>query len=355
MSSSKLAVGIIGLPNAGKSTLFNSLAARRLAETSPRPFTTISPHEAVVPVPDANLERLASAVSGGHQLAPSIVPATVKFIDIAGLVKGAHKGEGLGNQFLAKIREVDMVVHVINAYTSRSADELVDDYKVIRTELALADLQSLERISSKQLNSNPDLKILVAKLAKLLNTQKPIDPNSFSSQERDALNSLFLLSIKPELVIFNCNESTEKNTSIDQIKTSFPDALFLSARFAEDLIDLDEDDRREFLREFGLTDSAISSLVTACYALLGLITFYTIKGGTQITAWSIGEGSNALDAAFRVHTDFGNNFIKAEVISVPELLNAGSWRNAKEKGSVRLEGKDYGVQDGDVIECKVKA
>jgi len=302
-----LSVGIVGLPNAGKSTLFNALAARRLAETAPRPFTTIEPHEAIVAVPDKNLEKLRSILVSQY---PNIevVPAVVTFIDIAGLVKGASKGEGLGNQFLAKIREVDAIVHVVRTFKNENVPHIQgkidpqEDVEVVNLELELGGIKD-----------------------------------------------------KPVIYVYNCDEK-----EIADVK----DGISVCAKLEEELSDLTTEEKKEYLKQSGITESGLEKLIRKAYALLGLITFYTIKpssakasegrgGGNQVTAWSLKRGLTALDAAAEVHTDFAKNFIKAEVINVDKLLVAGGWKEAKEKGEVKLEGKDYLVEDKDVIEFKV--
>ncbi|MCK4588276.1 YchF family ATPase [Candidatus Woesebacteria bacterium] len=291
---SGLEVGIVGLPNTGKSTLFNALATRRLAETAPRPFTTIDPHEAVVAVPDRDLEKLSVLVKPKET-----VSATVTFIDIAGLVKGAHKGEGLGNQFLAKIREVDVIAHVVRVFKDKNVPHVhnkidpKEDIEIVNLELKLGGIEK-----------------------------------------------------KPTIYILNVDESQlGKKLDISGIA--------ISAKLEEELMDLDEKERKEYLDELGIKESGLEKLIKKSYELLGLITFYTIKGGEEVHAWSIKKGSSALEAAAEVHTDFAKNFIKAEVIGVDKLLEMSNWKEAKEKGKVRLEGKDYIVQDRDVIEFKV--
>lgn len=307
-----LSVGIVGLPNAGKSTLFNALAARRLAETAPRPFTTIDPHEAVVPVPDSFLNKLTKLVKP-----EKTVPATVKFIDIAGLVKGAHKGEGLGNQFLAKIREVDAIVHVVRTfsdpkvshqhptYEPGSLKQIVEDIETVSIELKLGGIEG-----------------------------------------------------KPTIYVLNVGEYDLGDDSIfdsiNIIKEKFKDEVVaISAKLEEELIDLDELERAAYLRELGVKKTGLEQLIQKAYLILDLITFYTIKGGKEVTAWSLKIGATALEAAECVHSDFAKHFIKAEVISIDQLLKARGWKEAKEKGKIRLEGKDYKVQDRDVIEFKV--
>lgn len=309
-----LQVGIVGLPNAGKSTLFNALAERRLAETAPRPFTTIEPHEAVVPVPDTYLIKLSELVKPDET-----IPATVTFIDIAGLVKGAHKGEGLGNQFLAKIREVDAVTHVVRGffdpnishkhpiYEPGSLKQTIEDIKVVNLELELGGIR-----------------------------KKPV---------------IHVLTVDE-------HELTDVSTQgkVNKIMEVFKDeAVAISAKLEEELIDLEKKERKAYLKELGIETTGLELLIHKTYQLLNLISFYTIKGGREVRAWSITRGGTAIEAAETVHTDFAKNFIKAEVISVEDLLEVGGWREAKERGKVRLEGKDYVVQGKDVIEFKTSA
>ncbi len=321
-----LSVGIVGLPNAGKSTLFNALAARRLAETAPRPFTTIEPHEAVVSVPDSLLVKLSKLVKPEET-----IPATITFIDIAGLVKGAHKGEGLGNQFLGKIREVNAVVHIARgfpdsyvphqhiAHQPGTIDQILYDIEIVNLELQLG-----------------------------------------------------AIKYKPTIYVLNVNELqvAEKETMNRwrfKVEEKFKDpTIVIAAKLEEDLTDLKPEEGRKYLEEIGVEKTGLELLIQKSYQLLDLITFYTIKGGKEVTAWSIKRGSNAIEAAERVHTDFAKKFIKAEVIQVNDLLKIGGptstrkgeptrsgWKEAKEKGKIRLEGKDYMVQNRDVIEFKV--
>ena len=290
------------MPNAGKSTLFNALASRRLAETAPRPFTTIDPHEAVVPLPDTKLQRLSELVKP-----EKTVPATVTFIDIAGLVKGASHGEGLGNQFLGKIREVDAVVHVVREFS---------DPQVIHV--------------AGKIDPKEDLEIVNLEL------------------------ELGGIVGKPMLVVYNVDEKNVNKKG---------EELYLCAKLEEELMDLSSEERKAYLRELGISQSGLEKLIKKAYDLLQLITFYTIKGGKEVHAWSLKDGKTAFDAAAEVHTDFAKNFIKAEVINVDELLSVGRlaprslgggvWKEAKEKGVVRLEGRDYIIKNGDVVEFKI--
>lgn len=291
-----LSVGIVGLPNVGKSTLFNALCARRLAETAPRPFTTIEPHEAVVAVPDENLEKLHNILVSQY---PNIevVPATVTFIDIAGLVKGASQGEGLGNQFLGKIREVDAIVHVVREFSDPNVPHVhnkidpKEDIEIVNLELQLGGIVG-----------------------------------------------------KPTIYVYNVDEKNVNKKG---------EEIYLCAKLEEELMDLNLEERKAYLRELGISQSGLEKLIQKAYQLLGLITFYTIKGGKEIHTWGLRNGKTALAAAAEVHTDFAKNFIKAEVINVGKLLEAGGWKNAREKGYVRSEGRDYIVKDGDVIEFKI--
>jgi hypothetical protein len=299
-----LSAGIVGLPNVGKSTLFNALAQRHLAETAPRPFTTINPHEAVVAVPDEKLEKLSKLVSP-----ESTVPATVTFIDIAGLVKGANKGEGLGNQFLGNIREVDAIAHVVRVFEDANVPHVhskvdpVYDIEIVNIELELGGIK------------------------------------------------------KPTIYVLNVDENQlgKIGEILDEIKKVTGDSPIIAVptKLEEEAIDFSLNERREILAEYGEKELGIERLIKEAYKLLDLLTFYTIKGGKEVHAWSIKEGSTAIDAAAVVHTDFAKGFIKAEVIDVEELLKIGGWRQAKEKGIIRLEGRDYIIQNEDVIEFKI--
>lgn len=302
-----LTVGIVGLPNAGKSTLFNALASRRLAATAVYPFTTIEPHEAVVAVPDETLVKLSALVKP-----EKTTPATVTFIDIAGLVKGAAQGEGLGNQFLAKIREVDAIVHVARGFTDENVPH-----------------------PHGKLNPQEDIEVVKLEL------------------------ELGGIVGKPTLYVLNLGESqlAQANDLFQPLQAAvgLAPVLAVAAKLEEELSDLDPSERRQYLKELGIGQTGLEKLILAAYKLLGLITFYTIKGGKETRAWSLKQGTCALEAAGVVHTDFARGFIKAEVIGVGELLALGSWRQAQERGKVRLEGRDYVVANGEVVEFKIGA
>lgn len=304
-----LCVGIVGLPNAGKSTLFNALASRRLAETAPRPFTTIDPHEAVVALHDEDFHRLVDLVKP-----EASVPATVTFTDIAGLIKGAHKGEGLGNQFLAKIREVDAIVHVVRAFKDDKVTHPHASHEPGTTEQVLEDIEIVN---------------LELELGEIAN--------------------------KPTIYILNTDEEGVKNEKLaKEVERKFKaKAILVCAKMEEDMIELDNVEKKEMFKMLGWERSALDRLILETYKMLGLISFYTIKGGKEAHAWSIKEGSSAIDAAAVVHTDFVQKFIKAEVINVHDLMDMGGWKEARDKGKIRLEGKDYKVVDKDVIEFKV--
>lgn len=304
---SSLSVGIVGLPNVGKSTLFNALVARRLSPTAAHPFTTIEPHEAVVPIPDDNLEKLH--MLSGLQDA-EVVPATVTFIDIAGLVKGAHQGTGLGNQFLAKIREVDAIVHVVRMFNPSASSGQVIPH-------VMGDI-------------NPTRDIEVVNLELELGGIK-----------------------KPMIYVYNVGEEEILQKVDDRQQSVTYRGLVILAKLEEELSDLQPEERKQYLKELGIEESGLEKLIKEAYKILNLVTFYTIKGGKEVHAWSIKSGSTAIDAAEKVHTDFAKKFIKAEVISANQLLELRGWYKAKEQGKIRLEGKDYLVQDKDVIEFRV--
>ncbi|OGM08641.1 hypothetical protein A2159_03815 [Candidatus Woesebacteria bacterium RBG_13_34_9] len=315
-----LSVGIVGLPNAGKSTLFNALASRRLAETAPRPFTTIDPHEAVVAIHDEDFHHLVDLIKPEKS-----VPATVTFIDIAGLVKNAHKGEGLGNQFLGKIREVDAICHVVRAFEDSSVSHPSPSYNPGSSEQIMEDIELV------------NLELELGGIEK-----KPM---------------VYILNIDEDKFV---SDSVKK--LINLIKEKFGgEAIPVAAKEEEEMIDLNNQEREEMFKLLQWEKSALDRLIFKSYKLLDLISFYTIKGGKEAHAWSLKRNGKAIEAAGEVHTDFAKNFIKAEVISVGKLLELKSqlvehediWNLAKEKGLILLEGKDYIVQDKDVIEFKI--
>ena len=343
-----LSVGIVGLPNVGKSTLFNALLKKQAALAANYPFATIEPNVGIVPVPDERLERLAQIIkeSDSRGLLSPIVPATVEFVDIAGLVKGASEGEGLGNKFLAHIREVKIIAHVVRVFEDKDVVRYIDekearpltpersdggrgvvdpksDYEVIRTELGIADLDA----------------------------------------KGDKLTE------KPELVVLNVSEGQYNDSEIDKVTKEYskmldvsPDKIIvISAKIEEELASLSEPDQKEYLKELGVNMSGLERLIKKAYELLGLISFLT-AGEKEVRAWTIKKGSNAVEAAGEIHTDFMKKFIKAEVVSYPDFIGSGlvprglgevGWKGARAQGKARMEGRDYIMQDGDVVEFKI--
>jgi len=346
-----LSVGIVGLPNAGKSTLFNALLGRQVAKVESYPFCTIEPNTGVISVPDARLEKIAEIVQPQE-----VVPAPIKFIDIAGLVKGAHKGLGLGNKFLAHIRECDAILYLLRDFDGSipkagSVSPRVD-LEVLKTELALKDLETLARIAQEKANTDEKKlrKSVAEKLIPILEKGVLAQDADLSEEERKVVDQFFLLTMKPFFVVINVNESAD----FEEKKKEFADLkpIVIAAKFEADLADLSEEERKEFLFEKGFV-SALDQVITSAYQVLGLITFYTIKGGKETRAWPIRKGANIIEAAELVHTDFAQKFIKAEVVSYQDFVQAGGWEQAKSKGKVATEGRDYQVADADIIEFKI--
>ncbi|MEP0919836.1 redox-regulated ATPase YchF [Leptolyngbya sp. DQ-M1] len=356
-----LRAGIVGLPNVGKSTLFNAVVANAKAQAANYPFCTIEPNVGTVAVPDDRLNKLA-----GISKSAEIIPARVEFVDIAGLVKGASKGEGLGNQFLANIREVDAIVHVVRCFddddiihVAGSVDP-VRDIEVINLELGLADLDQIDRRidrTRKQARSNKEaqqeLEIL-ERMSAALNEGKSARQVVLNEEEEALIKPLGLLSRKP--VIYACNVSEEDlatgNDWVAQVRTvaaqENAQVVVISAQVESELVELPEDDRADFLASLGVEEGGLKSLIRATYRLLGLQTYFT-SGPKETRAWTIKTGMLAPQAAGVIHTDFERGFIRAETVAYKDLIEFGSMNAAKEKGLVRSEGKEYVVQDGDVM------
>lgn len=357
-------LGIVGLPNVGKSTLFNSLT-KAGAESANYPFCTIDPNVGVVAVPDRRLDLLAAMYSS-----KKITPAVIEFVDIAGLVKGASHGEGLGNQFLANIREVDAIVHVVRCFDDTNVihvDGSVDparDIETINLELIFADLEVLERRISKTARSAMNDKDAKRELVTLQKLKAHLEAGGMaktmerSDDDEDAfIASLTLLTDKPVIYAANVAEddladdgaSCPYVQKVREIAAAEGSGVFvISAQIEEEIAELDEDERREFLADLGLEESGLDKLITASYDLLGLMSFLT-AGETETRAWTIKKGTKAPQAAGKIHSDFERGFIKAEVVNYQDLLDAGTYAAAREKGLIRMEGKDYVVRDGDVI------
>lgn len=333
-----LKVGIVGLPNAGKSTLFNALLKKQIAFAANYPFATIEPNVGVVPVPDQRLGKLAEITMVEEKLEklPPLVPATVEFVDIAGLVKGASVGQGLGNKFLSHIREVDIICHLTRHFEDPNIIHVagsVDpkrDREIIETELILADLQTLE----KQKEGFEDLKNALnnGKMARDVVT----DPEKVSE--------LQLLTMKPMMYVANVSE--------DQLQGESLKELTICAETEAQLASLTEQEQKEYLKSLGLESSGLDRLIQKAYETLGLISFLTC-GEKEVRAWTIEKGMKAPQAAGVIHTDFEKKFIKAEVVSFEDFTSLGGWKAAREAGKAPSEGKEYQMQDGDVVEFKI--
>lgn len=357
-------LGIVGLPNVGKSTLFNSLT-KAGAESANYPFCTIDPNVGVVPVPDNRLKLL-----GDLYHSKKVTPAVIEFVDIAGLVKGASKGEGLGNQFLSNIREVDAIVHVVRCFENPNvihvdgSVEPLRDIETINLELIFSDLEILDRRIAKTAKGANNDKSLAKELVILKEIKAHLEEGqlarSFETEDEDTLtflNSLNLLTWKP--VIFAANVSEDdlgddgtSNPYVGLVRdfaaTNGSQVFVICAQIEQEIAELDEDEKKMFLEDLGLTESGLEKLIAASYELLGLISYLT-SGEDETRAWTIKLGTKAPQAAGKIHTDFERGFIRAEVVNYQDLLDCKTYPAAKEKGLVRLEGKEYVVKDGDVI------
>ncbi len=354
----------MGLPNVGKSTLFNALLKRQQAFVANFPFATIEPNVGIVPVPDDRLKKLSQVIkeSEGIDHLPPEVPATVEFIDIAGLIKGAHKGEGLGNKFLSYIREVDAICHVVRTFTNQdivkegSIDPL-SDFEVVETELMMADLQTVQNAKLKIKNDSIFKKIL-DRLEAALEQGKPARKLAFSDQELKEVKALSLLSLKPILIVLNIDEKAlQKTKELEQEFSNLfgvpkEQIIAVSAKVEEDLAALDQEDQKLYLKELGIDRSGLERVIQRAYKTLNLITFLT-AGKKEVRAWTVKKGSPAPFAASVIHTDFEKKFIKADVVKFDEFIALGGWKDAREKGKVRSEGKNYEIKEGDVIEFKI--
>ncbi|ASC72793.1 GTPase ObgE [Halomicronema hongdechloris C2206] len=357
-----LRAGIVGLPNVGKSTLFNALVANAKAQAANFPFCTIDPNVGVVAVPDERLQALAQLSESAD-----IVPARVEFVDIAGLVQGASQGEGLGNQFLANIREVDAVVHVVRCFESDGIVHVAGavgparDIEVINLELALSDLAQLERRIErvrKQAKADKqargELELLEAKLLPVLNQGKPARLVDLNDDEEALIKPLGLLTRKPVIYAANVSEDdlASGNDWVEQVKqiavAEGAQVVVVSAQVEAELIELPPEDRDDFLISLGVEEGGLMSLIRATYDLLGLRTYFT-TGPKETRAWTITAGMLAPQAAGVIHSDFERGFIRAETIAYEDLVAVGSMTAAKDKGLVRSEGKEYVVQEGDVM------
>ena len=358
-----LRAGIVGLPNVGKSTLFNALTATKNAQSANYPFCTIEPNVGVVTVPDERLQVLANLCKSKE-----IIPTVIEFVDIAGLVKGASNGEGLGNQFLHNIREVDAIIQVVRCFDDENTIHVagkvdpISDIEVINAELALADLASVERRQariSKQAKGGDKDAILedgaLKKLTELLNKGTFINlKDYFSDDEIEVIKPLNLMSVKPVIYCANVSEFDLKSGNdytkrVEEYAQSHgAQTVIICARIEEELVELGDEGAKEYLTELGVENSGIDKMIKSVYKLLNLITFIT-AGEKETRAWTCSAGTKAPQAAGVIHTDFEKGFIRAEVTSYKDFVECGSYTACKDKGVTRLEGKDYIVQDGDIV------
>lgn len=356
-----LSIGIVGLPNVGKSTLFNALTDSSVLAAN-YPFATIEPNTGIVPVPDPRLQKLCEIYKS-----EKIIPATVTFVDIAGLVAGASKGEGLGNQFLSHIRSCNAVIQVVRAFDnpdvlrSDSSRDPKHDIEIIATELVLADLQTVEKRLprlEKEAKANPKLKSVSDIMNKLfiqLNNGIPLwKDQGLLDEYNEHLSDLQLMTAKPILYLFNLDESSLQGLSLQSELASLvapAPAVFVSAKLEDELRGLDETDRMEMLASYGQSESGLNKVIHSAYDLLGLQSYLT-AGEKEVRAWTINKGSTAPQAAGVIHGDFERGFIAAQIVNYDDLVSAGSEQLAKQNGKMRTEGKTYIMKDGDVVEFK---
>lgn len=364
-----LKAGIVGLPNVGKSTLFNALTRSHKAPAENYPFCTIEPNLGVVTVPDPRLEPLAQLAKVN-----TIIPTTIEFVDIAGLVKGASKGEGLGNKFLGHVREVDAIVHVVRCFEDADIHHVtgnvdpVRDIEIVLTELVLADLEAVRKRHEKL---SKDTKRgdkhalqetqLLEKIEPHLNSGKPANTLNLSHEEKNMAKAFFLLTDKPTIFAANVKEGdiagADSNQPVNFVREYARehhdcDTIVVCAQLESDLGDLSPAEAQDFLNELGVKETGLSALIAATYRLLGLRTFFTYNE-KEVRAWTIHAGDTAVKAAGKIHTDFERGFIKAETVPWEHLIKAGSVGHAREQGHYRMEGRDYVVHDGDVLLFRV--
>jgi GTP-binding protein YchF len=350
-----LSVGIVGLPNVGKSTLFNALTRSKQADAQNYPFCTIDPNVGVVEVPDFRLQKLAEI---SHS--KKVIPTAIEFIDIAGIVKGASEGEGLGNKFLSHIREVDAIVQVVRSFSDSNVIHVhnkvdpQEDAEVINLELALADLQTVSKrldmtkrsakgASAKEFATQIEL---LDRVEKQLQAGNPARELEYNEDEILLMKELQLLTMKPMLYVVNVDENSKSEIPSPKVSEATPQ-IEISAKLEAELADLSPEEAKEYLKELGMSETGLDKLISASYKLLNLITFLT-SGEPETRAWTVRSGAKAPEAAGVIHTDFIKGFVKADVVNWQDFVGAGGWSKIKETGKMRLEGKEYVMQDGDV-------
>ncbi len=362
-----LRAGIVGLPNVGKSTLFNALTAQQAALAANYPFATIEPNIGVVPVPDERLQILSDLVK-----ARKIVPATIEFVDIAGLVRGASKGEGLGNQFLATIRETDTILQVVRCFEDENIVHVegsvnpLRDIETIQLELVLADLTSVEKRRDKAQRAakagNKEAKAeldVLEKIQPVLEEGRPARSVNFTDDERALVKQFFLLSSKPTIFAANVDENSlanpQENPHVRAVeefaRAENAETVVICAKLEEELGELAPEERAEFLKDVGVASSGVDRLIKSAYRLLGLMSFLT-AGEIEVRAWTIPIGTKAPNAAGEIHSDIERGFIRAEIVGYDDLIRTGSRSAAREKGLTRLEGKEYVMQEGDIVDFR---
>lgn len=357
----KLSIGIVGLPNVGKSTLFNALLKKQTADVANYPFCTIEPNVGIIEVPDERLLVLAKIVN-----TTKIIPAIVEFYDIAGLVKGASTGAGLGNKFLSHIRQVSAIIHVVRLFEDSNvihvSDKInpVNDLEIIESELMLADLETLSKqkepkgdgASKKEKKSY----LVFKKVKESLDKGIAVRNQSLTDEEIEAIKPLNLLTIKPVIYVFNISESQLQNKEETEKKIKniigSQSYLYLCAKMEAEIVAFNADEQKEYLKQYGLIESGLNRLIKKAYETLGLISFLT-AGEKEVRAWTIVNGTLAPQAAGVIHTDFEKGFIKADIIPYQKFVDAGGWTKARELGLVQTVGKDYLIKDGEVVEFKV--
>lgn len=377
-----LSVGIVGLPNAGKSTLFNALLQKQQALVASYPFATIEPNVGIVPVTDSRLEKLANVIAVSHPefssgskttkkdsgsvsgmtipSRPPIIPSTVKFVDIAGLVKGAHQGEGLGNKFLSHIREVSLIVHVLRKFNNPDVavtgeGDPLNDFETVKTELILADLATVTKQPEPKGSVSPEDKTRWAAIQLIksaLDQGKEIRSVAVTDEQKHILDQLFLLTAKPALFILNIDEQSVSRYQTIEASFTLQPAIALSAKMEAELVDFSPEERAIYLKDQGLTQTGLDRLVQIAFDKLSLTSFLT-AGKKEVRSWTIPQGTKAPEAAGIIHTDFAKNFIKAQVVNYQDFIKAGGWRKAREQGLVRTEGREYVMQPNDVVEFMI--